>query len=94
MSRLIDSEGFEVVRGYVPDGLDVYSYLLGNLEILQMIDNAPTIDAEPIVRCKDCTKHTAPLFPHPEFVFCTELEKHRKPDWFCKDGREKDDDRK
>lgn len=47
--RLIDADKFEVVSGNVPDEYDVDSYLAGNNEILEMIDNAPTVDAE-IVR--------------------------------------------
>lgn len=42
--RPIDADKFEVVGGYVPEGYDVDSYLAGNNEILEMIDNAPTID--------------------------------------------------
>ena len=42
--RPIDADKFEVVGGCVPEGYDVDSYLAGNKEILEMIDNAPTID--------------------------------------------------
>jgi hypothetical protein len=42
--RPIDADKFEVVSGNVPDKYDVDSYLAGNNEILEMIDNAPTID--------------------------------------------------
>lgn len=52
--RLIDADKFEVVGGIVPEGYDVDSYLAGNREILEMIDNAPTVDAVEVVRCKDC----------------------------------------
>lgn len=47
--RLIDADKFEVVGGKVPEGYDVDSYLAGNNEILEMIDNAPTVDAVPVV---------------------------------------------
>lgn len=43
--RLINADKFEVVGGKVPEGFDPDSYLAGNKEILEMIDNAPTIDA-------------------------------------------------
>ena len=42
--RAIDADKFEVVGGHVPEGYDVDSYLAGNKEILEMIDNTPTID--------------------------------------------------
>lgn len=42
--RPIDADKFEVISGYIPEGYDVDSYLAGNKEILEMIDNAPTID--------------------------------------------------
>ena len=49
--RLIDADKFEVVSGKVPEGYDVDSYLAGNKEILEMIDNAPTADADRVTRC-------------------------------------------
>lgn len=46
-------------------------------------DISPTIDAVPVVRCKDC-KH-ADTFD--KYVICRLATKRQKPlDWFCADG--------
>lgn len=46
--RLINADEFEVIGGVVPDEHDTDSYLAGCMEILNKIDEAPTIDAEPV----------------------------------------------
>lgn len=46
--RLINADEFEVIGGVVPDEYDTDSYLAGCMEILNKIDEAPTIDAEPV----------------------------------------------
>lgn len=46
--RLIDADALE--RIILSEGS--YQNMVGVLE--EEIDNAPTIDAEPVVRCKDC----------------------------------------
>lgn len=63
----------------------------------QMIDNAPTIDAVEVIRCKDCA-HSYYEY-HGEYLFC----KHEKnksfgsgiivcPNHFCGYGERKDTD--
>lgn len=42
--RPIDANKFEVIGGIVPYGCDADSYLRGCKEILDMIDNAPTLE--------------------------------------------------
>lgn len=88
--RLINANMFEVVSGCIPEGYDIDSYLAGNKEILEMIDNAPTIDAVPVVRCGECIRHARPLFAHPTLLWCPLIESHRKPDWYCADGKRKE----
>lgn len=65
---------------------------LFNLDFL--IDNTPTIDAVPVVRCKDC-KH----FAHCEEVegvswtgFCNYGEFHTDEEDFCSRGERRSDD--
>lgn len=90
MANLIDRDAFEVVSGFVPKGYDVESYLAGNKEILEMIDSAPIVDAVEVVRCGECIHSRPPLFPHPTKLFCTIIEQHRGPDWFCADGEKEE----
>ena len=54
-------------------------------------DISQTVDAVPVVRCKDCK------FKQKSFVFdrqwwCNRLEKHCDDDWFCADGERRDTD--
>lgn len=51
-------------------------------QALAMIDDAPTIDAVPVVRCRECV--------HREkcFKYCKPLY---DPDWFCADGQRRED---
>ena len=52
--RLIDADALPVHKAYCVDeaGWGANFYVVGKSDI----DNAPTIDAVPVVRCKDC-KH-------------------------------------
>ena len=57
----------------------------------QIIDDAPTIDAEPIVRCKNCEFVDTLECPmnyidHQRLIFS-----NRSPDWFCAEGVKKDE---
>jgi hypothetical protein len=53
MSRYIDADRFNSF-GYDTKGYDFKSFDAGVECILKMIDDAPTIDAVEVVRCKDC----------------------------------------
>ena len=60
-------------------------------DIFDVIDQAPTVYAEPIVRCKDCAFVDSLECPinyidHQRLIFT-----NRAPDWFCAEGRRKDD---
>lgn len=58
---------------------------------VQDIDEAPTVDAVEVVRCKDCTKRTYSMFDgcavcHPCGYKCID------PEWYCPEGERKDND--
>lgn len=56
-------------------------------EMLDRIDSAPTIDAVPVVRCKDCEHwQYDKLFNE---GFCK--GESREPDFFCSRGKRKED---
>lgn len=60
------------------------------------IDKQPTVNAVPVVRCKDCLYHTD-AYPYDEedelipsnAVFCRHFEVIRDKNWFCADGERK-----
>lgn len=51
-------------------------------QALAMIDDAPTIDAVPVVRCRECVQREKC------FKDCKPLY---DPDWFCADGQRRED---
>lgn len=55
-----------------------------------LTDEAPTVDAGPVVRCKDCDKKFIPQFPKNQ-VWCREHRCYKKPDDFCSCGERRTD---
>lgn len=55
--RLIDADKLPKHNGYA----------LSASEVAKAVENAPTVDAVPVVRCKDC-KHYEPFREH--YGFC------------------------
>ena len=62
---------------------------------IEEINNAPTIDAVPVVRCKDCKYYTIPTKPYKSTTpYCLRKAKTKmQSDGFCSCGERKDDDR-
>lgn len=57
-------------------------------ELIEQILDAPTVDAEPVVRCKDCK------YWEYDVIFSDGWcrGKHQgNPSWFCADGERKED---
>ena len=75
---LIDTDKF-VVDAPVSSSLE---FSAGVLYVLNKLDAAPTIDAVPVVRCKDCKYFKTWL--------CQNEDNY--DDWFCADGERKDGD--
>ena len=76
--RLIDVDKFEVYS-HTLNSLD---FDAGVLYVLEKLDAAPTVDAVPVVRCKDCKYFKTRL--------CENEDNY--DDWFCADGERKDSD--
>lgn len=75
--RLIDADAL-VERTEILD--DVFVVNWTTKKVQSLINAAPTIDAVPVVRCKDCThRHSS------EFCEC------RPEDAFCSDGERRSD---
>lgn len=91
--RLIDADKFEVYS-YTFTSLD---FDAGVLSVLEKLDAAPTIDAMPVVRCKDCKYHHWEQEPcHGKTVHYCELPHMRGvevfKEFFCYYGKRKDGD--
>jgi len=84
--RLIDADALKE---------DLTRFYANEVTARDLIDEQPTIDAVPVVRCKDC-KHGKPMvYTHAErpciCIICSHLgsgfyERVFKPMWFCADG--------
>ena len=53
----------------------------------QCIDEAPTIDAVPVVRCRECIYATR---PGDNIVYCDNFERDMMPDDYCSVGEKKE----
>lgn len=53
--RLVDADKLEVVTETVPEDVEnADDYMYGFRRALEQMDKQPTVDAVPVVRCKDC----------------------------------------
>lgn len=58
---------------------------------LPLVDDAPTVDAVEVIRCREC-KHCDPENHHCDHPMSTSAPLSRKPDDFCSYGERKDDE--
>lgn len=87
MARLIDADTF---RSNI-DCCDIETYN-DKLTIVEQINEAPTVDAVEVVRCRDCAKDG--LFTCP-ICFIENKTLHfinHSPDFYCGEGERKDRD--
>ena len=73
--RIIDADKLPRYNGY--------SY--SALEIAHAVESAPTVDAVPVVRCKDCTnsgEHDSEL----PMVYCHAFERWVHEEFYCENG--------
>lgn len=89
MSNLIDRNALKIYinPGHLRSPTEI---CMSELNVIQMIDAQPTIDAVPVVRCGECKHHRKPLYPHPTMIWCPLIEHHRRPDWFCASGKKEE----
>ena len=78
--RLIDADVLNLLLGI--SDRDIYAKY--------MLDKMPTIDAVPVVRCREC-KHCDPENHHCDHHMSTAAPLRRKPEDFCSYGERKDD---
>lgn len=77
MPRLIDADA--LIKEACAEG--AYGYVDA-----KQIEDAPTVDAVPVVRCKDCA------VPHNKYTGCPKLNGLvTPPDFYCPFGERKED---
>lgn len=92
--RLIDADALmNVIRQHeyrLATKQGSIDYGMFTLGIQQAVDEQQTIDAVPVVRCREC-KHCDPENHHCDHHMGTAAPLRRKPDDFCSYGERKDD---
>ena len=86
MPRLIDANAF--LKDILTAGIGKTIIEYSESDIGYMIRKRPTIDAVPVVRCRDC-KHCDPENYHCDHPMGTAAPLRRKPDDFCSYGERK-----
>ena len=79
MARLIDADAAKLTAN---DYVMFRCQLGGLVDVVEFLNDMPTVDAVPVVRCKDCKYFKTPL--------CQIEDNH--DNWFCADGERKDGD--
>ena len=84
--RLIDADAF--LKDILTDGIGKTIIEYSESDIGYMIRKRPTIDAVPVVRCKDCKYHEDEEIG---MVYCPNaLGGWVGENWFCADGERKE----
>lgn len=87
--RLIDADKLWDVMGKATLHHIVTNTLWNTLK--SVIENAPTIDAVEVVRCKDCAK-SAPLDEHGALWYCKAHDRTTLRHSYCNNGERKGGD--
>lgn len=95
--RLIDADELLAHRfvGVIGEA-EKSSYMVGwNTAIEAVVENAPTIDAVPVVRCRECKYWHRSLSPDGKIEYfnfsgCTKMH-DGYPDFYCADGQRRED---
>lgn len=92
--RLIDATELEKIweKQKARDQYNGGGYLYSPQDILDDIEEAETIDAVPVVRCRDCQSFQPDEIAAQETGTCWHCEMVRKFDDFCSYGERKDGD--
>ena len=95
MARLIDADALmDVIRQHeyrLATKQGAIDYGMFTLGIQQAVDEQPTVDAVPVIRCKDCIHSYDDLCG----LCCTcgpYVDCVVQPEFYCADGKRKDSD--
>ena len=59
--------------------------------IVNIINDAPTIDAVPVVRCRECVSR-GDSSNFPAMIYCKRLYCYKSPEGYCDEGQRKEAD--
>ena len=96
--RLIDADVLPTAEEKcdTEDGIRILERTNGMNIVIRQLLNAPTIDAVPVVRCRECENWEKDWEPNgfdPDNPrhFCSVNDMFPTGDWFCKDGQRRED---
>lgn len=91
MSNLIERDALLVVPHVrkVVEHDESGEFITFNAVSVEDIEKAPAVDAVEVVRCADCENYTRSPWKHPTIGWCKLAGSHRRPDYYCADGRKK-----
>lgn len=101
MGRLVDADELKrnLLKWMPKDQSDYMDSAIPPLENLTVsmvmeIDDAPTVDAVEVVRCKDCMHYgfTDNRIPEEQVWWCYFWDDVKSPDAYCSDGEREDGD--
>lgn len=85
--RMIDADELKAV--YIPSEIEGFEKMMVPVEVvLQNIDDMPTVDAVPVVRCRDCNWYQPDADKWCGYFECMGFE----PNDYCSQGKRKDGD--
>ena len=97
--RLIDADALR--KAFYKDRVSVCSHVFSLVnpldsedlafEIYNMIDDAPTVDAVPVVRCGNCKHYKEGFCYNPNTYDDEKTCGNTAADWFCAEGERRDD---
>lgn len=98
MSRYIDADAlmqdviahsYPLTNAYSVGGVDDGMFVTG---IQQVVDEQPTVDAVPVVRCRDCKRYGSPIPIEMEekgYGYCSALWSNTRGNEYCAWGERK-----
>lgn len=88
--RLIDANALlEKVQFRLPIDNQNAEVIAGCVDITRrLIENAPTVDAIVVVRCRDC-KYSEPCKPHKK-IWCPRIGRYLNADFYCAEGAKRE----
>ena len=86
--RLIDANALLKAIEFEYD-LNYGEILTDPVRFAYMVEDAPTVDAVEVVRCKNCQKHEPCEVRNR--VWCRQMGRYMREDGFCSEGKVKED---
>ena len=92
MGRLIDADKLGIGKAN-REVFTVPEYADGWNSAVELIENAPTVDAVEVVRCKDCKHTDNDVYKNPQYQeWCCRVGYWVDNDWYCADGERRSDE--